>query len=632
MFKYSKILFIFLFWSCAIQAFGTGRNDLEKNLLTKISTEKIGSEKSWTNLLHYSKNIFNSFKSEINDKSFFLSSIGHRDPQAELITNIQVLLSSPTYPCQFPARTQWIVDRFQLSPNDFQGNCTELEKWRERLSAKSVSIIFASSYLNNPASMYGHTFLRINKELSQEGTDLLDFAASYGALSIKSQGFTYAMRGLLGGFRGGYAWSPYYVKVLQYNDVNSRDLWEYKINLDGKTLNQLINHLWEIRKTTKTYFFLNKNCSYELLSTLDAVNTDFDFSKSFRWRTIPIDTLKKMTDRKNFIKNISLRPSLSFKIFAMKKRLNKKNLKIVNQLFSGDINKGLSEIHLLDNQEKALILETAYLRLKHRYGYVQEVNPAIQTRETLLLESRSKLSTKSFESDFSTKTFIPPHLSHKSSRIAIGFGHSNQNDSFEEFSTRGSLHDLEENPQGYLESSGLTMFGLKTRYYNKSGKLTLEDLTLVDIKSIESWNNWTKPFSWHGRLALETAHDLKTSPEKSLVALFKGAGGLTSAEFSPLKIKFYAMPAAELQMAGMFTDNHRMGIGGDLGFVAQIIPTWRIQTIGFYRDFISGEKGTLTGFQFKNGISLGQKYFVRLEYKKENRNKESLFSLNRYIF
>ena len=39
----------------------------------------------------------------------------------------------------------------------------------------------------------------------------------------------YTYKGLFGGFPGAYSSSPYYEGILEYNDIEDRNLWEYEI-------------------------------------------------------------------------------------------------------------------------------------------------------------------------------------------------------------------------------------------------------------------------------------------------------------------------------------------------------------------------------------------------------------------
>ncbi len=65
-------------------------------------------------------------------------------------------------------------------------------------------MVFASGYVNSPASMFGHTFLRIDSSL--ENSPLLSFAVNYAALTDpKDGGIAFTVKGMLGGYKGYYS-------------------------------------------------------------------------------------------------------------------------------------------------------------------------------------------------------------------------------------------------------------------------------------------------------------------------------------------------------------------------------------------------------------------------------------------
>jgi len=63
--------------------------------------------------------------------------------------------------CRFPARRQWLAERLGGHSFPFQP-CPKYERWTRSAAVESVSIVFATGYLGNPASYYGHTLLKFN--------------------------------------------------------------------------------------------------------------------------------------------------------------------------------------------------------------------------------------------------------------------------------------------------------------------------------------------------------------------------------------------------------------------------------------------------------------------------------------
>jgi hypothetical protein len=86
--------------------------------------------------------------------------------------------------------------------------------------------------MNNPASMFGHTFLRVDKNREGPEQTLLNYGVNYAAnVDTKNvNALAYAFEGLFGFFRGTFTLFPYYAKVQEYSNWESRDLWEYELD------------------------------------------------------------------------------------------------------------------------------------------------------------------------------------------------------------------------------------------------------------------------------------------------------------------------------------------------------------------------------------------------------------------
>ena len=140
-------------------------------LIDKGRQAKLAGEREWHLLLHYRKDLFGGHTSEQDDQGFFLSPDGKTDPQAELdatlkqfFTNELVGRSKQPAQCAFIARYEWLrnqlhFDETRLPPMA----CERFERWFADFEAQSITLIFPSAFLNNPASMFGHTLLRVDQ-------------------------------------------------------------------------------------------------------------------------------------------------------------------------------------------------------------------------------------------------------------------------------------------------------------------------------------------------------------------------------------------------------------------------------------------------------------------------------------
>src|SRR5690606_5397884 len=107
-----------------------------------------------------------------------------------------------------------------------------------------VSLVYSSAYPNNPASMFGHTFLKIE---SSRKSNLIDTGINFAAYTPKNPNMlAFMFNGVAGGYLGMWSIEPYFTKVNQYVNSESRDLWEYELNLSKEETHHLLMHLWEL--------------------------------------------------------------------------------------------------------------------------------------------------------------------------------------------------------------------------------------------------------------------------------------------------------------------------------------------------------------------------------------------------
>jgi len=67
-------------------------------------------------------------------------------------------------------------------------------------NVSSVSLVYATGYLGNPASYYGHVLLKINSDGDTQ-TALEDQAINFGAIIPDNEGMvSYILKGLMGGY------------------------------------------------------------------------------------------------------------------------------------------------------------------------------------------------------------------------------------------------------------------------------------------------------------------------------------------------------------------------------------------------------------------------------------------------
>jgi hypothetical protein len=202
-----------------------------------VSTEKLhelANSAYWKLLLRYEPARTQSgVQSEARSSHYFLADTGRDSPLNELKALIAAVaapeIDNNHAACRFPARTRWLYQQIGISAPDF--SCPAYDEWRGLINPQQATLVFASDYLNNPSSMFGHTFLRLDAPGQTEDTRLLAYAVNYAAQADAKNPFTFAYKGLTGGYPGVFSLMPYYEKVKEYSDMENRDLWEYQLSL-----------------------------------------------------------------------------------------------------------------------------------------------------------------------------------------------------------------------------------------------------------------------------------------------------------------------------------------------------------------------------------------------------------------
>ena len=197
-------------------------------LVALARSRGLAGARDWRLLLHYRPTLFGGWKSEAAGTPFFLSGpVGPGDPEAELEASLRAFLApgpaGDAHPqCRLPARWDWLKRALGVDPlRVHEQRCPAFETWRTGISAQSVTLVYATAYLNSPASMYGHTFLRLSRSTG-EGNPLLDYIVNFAADVDTENGFVYAVKGVTGMFPGHFYVMPYYVKVQEYSNIDCR--------------------------------------------------------------------------------------------------------------------------------------------------------------------------------------------------------------------------------------------------------------------------------------------------------------------------------------------------------------------------------------------------------------------------
>lgn len=195
---------------------------------------------------------------QIKEKGFLLS-LPAFSAKEELSRTVELLYGAdPTAVCRFPARYLWLQKRLLLPPLPLEA-CPQVAEFRQKAPADDIYLIFASENIAQPASILGHSFIKLSGH-NEEG-ELVSHAVSFytDVDTINVPWLLY--ESLIVGKRGFFSLSPFEEKRVQYVDFEQRSLWEYKLALDSFQRELVRLHLLELKEARLTYYFHSYNCA-----------------------------------------------------------------------------------------------------------------------------------------------------------------------------------------------------------------------------------------------------------------------------------------------------------------------------------------------------------------------------------
>jgi len=507
----------------------------------------------------------NGWESKVQDKDYFFSSEGKYNPEKEWIATTKAFklpatsfstTENPHPQCRFPSRFELVKTLLnELSiPLTFPDiECPGYQQWRKKINGKRATLVFASSYLNSPSSMFGHTFLRFDADDVSDKSEWLSYALNFGAVAEKDENsILYAYKGLVGGYSGYFAMMPYYQKIKEYSKMENRSLWEYPLNLSPTEVDTLLAHVWELRGVAFTYFFFDENCSYRLLELIEVAKPDVELTESFRAHAIPIDTVR-MLDASGLLGNSVYRASASEKLQFNAHQLSKREIMQVKALADGRLTpEDVSSLAVLD-------LAYQYLQLS---SVKKQRTPALARRQFSLLKAINRHSKTG--ADSSPKKLprpTSPQNSHHSQMAALRTGVLEKS-AFLDIEFRATYHDLLDPLDGYLQGASINMGRVVFRQYENSA-LDLQHIDFIDINSLSPQSELHQPTTWRVNVGIERIY---SANDNWLTLQLNGGAGVSVEPYDDLLM--YGLTEARMEYALDGSTMVDAGLGARSGIMA----------------------------------------------------------------
>lgn len=622
-------------------SFGQDPNCITNNL-KKLHEKQLWDHPQWLRLLHMREGIF-SPRSEADGQVFFIAENGSSSPKDELIETVKAFCEnksrktkSKAIPsilprCQFPAR-EGFLNQHTLSgwPTP---SCPNLEDWKRKVGNKKVHLVFSSYYANNPSSVFGHTLLRFDRSQSDSNklfNPLLSYGINFAGDPTTSNPVLYAFLGMVGGFKGNFASLPYYYKVREYTDFDSRDLWEYELNLSELQINTLLNHIWEQGFTHYNYYYFTENCSYHLLTTLDVVVPEYQLADKIPYWVIPVDTVKAVYQKSpRLVKNVAFRPSLYRQFDERMKRLNKMKLTSgFNQYLKTN---SLPEAY--SDEDKAYIMDTVldYWDFKHSKKLLDAQSP--ESKEKMKhLKLRTKLPMTD-RLEFNPSNYEQPDLSHETLRLGASYQKSQLFGESYELDLRFALHDLLDPQIGYPNTAKIEFFRFKTTYYSEKDQVKLTDFKFFDVQLLSPLNNsLEKTYSWRATTGF-TRDNINCDYCLNARVLMQGGGAIGLMDQSLI---LYGLVGADIKFSPRYQDENLKAIPvGTIGARAHLPLNFALalQSHSYINSIYAHPNSTIHEGELRQNFSLN--HALGTKYSRETfsgfKNETSNFTYYYYF-
>jgi len=551
---------------------------------------RLHEQKGWSALLHMAPRVGGiGQQTDVKTEWFFLS--GTHDAEAELEATLAAFFSpAPLQPrdeparCQFSARFAWLADHLPLEEADLPDvQCDRRDQWLKALAPERIWLVFPAAYLNSPASMFGHTLLRVDNRESGTGSDgraLLAYAINYAAETEESNGLIFAFKGLTGGYDGSFSVMPYYEKVRDYARIENRDIWEYPLDLDDEQMNRLLLHVWELRGVKFDYYFFHRNCAYQLQALLQTVEADVDLLEGFRWRAIPTDTIRRLAEGQTVSAPPKFRPAMATRLRTRSALLPDDSLKTARAIALGNVDAEAPGTKF-DPLTAARTLDVAHDLIYYRYqSGVEDREPALR-RARRVLGARAELGSRSSFPDPEPPATAPSD-GHPTMRFGMGV-YADERAAGPRLRWRPAYHDLLDPQDGYDAGAELAFFDVALAGDTRNGGVTLDHLWLVDIVSATPPNIISSPIGWHARFGGLRRFSVVAPFELTV----ETGGGRVFGSMDSFGAAFFL--DTELSSTRQESHGHRVGLGAQVRVFWEPISDLRGEISWQIRETVSGD-------------------------------------------
>lgn len=614
-FKYtigSLLLWVSCFFIPSMQA------QTQSQIIEQAINKELYKKNTWKKLLVYEDGLF-GLKSPIKNKDFFFAKDGATNPKAEMIATINAFYSRKNYKaldlhpqCRMIARKTWILKELGLSydvlPNQ---KCPKYQQWSHKNKVTSISLIFSTGYLGNPASFFGHPLLKFNVEDERGNSSLLDYSLNYGALTGDNDDpISYSLKGLFGGYNAAFTHIQFFYHNHNYSEVELRDMWEYKLNLTQDQVDMIVMHAWEMLGREITYFFTQDNCAYRMAELINLV-VDEQILPQFVPYAIPhtmFDRIAhmKLPNGEPLVKSLKYRPSRQTKLTKKYKSLNDDSTQLVLDVVNNKATLESIKFETKGIDEKIKITNTLIDYSMFLLASDKENKLYKKMRQKYLL-ARSKLPLQAIEKVDSE--IAPIHEGQRPVLTRLSLGNTRDGVAFHDFEWRPAYYDLLSPDTGRLPFSSLAIWKMEMRLIEE--RLILRELDFFDVSAFNIASTdlpGDGSFAWKFRLGITSQSILCEECQVAAMKLGFGKAWEIDGKIAPY---FFIGP----NLTSSLNDIGTTGSLSEIGTIITLSDDYRMIINQSYSKFYNQDEQYLETFSVDQRFGSERTWDIRLGYK-----------------
>lgn len=603
----------FLLCICLFAA-GFAHAAAPSGLLEQARAKALARDPYWLALLHYSGG-----ESEIHSPAFFLSPAGHHDAEAELEATLDAIFAPlDAVPdrhaqCRFVARYRWLrrkLDWSAASPPDV--NCAKFRAYSAGGAVESVSVIYATGYLSNPASFYGHVVIKFNTRRGTFANDLLEQSVNFGADVPRGENpVVYVAKGLFGGYDATFSNAQFFRVNHDYAENELRDLWEYVIDLSRDQVDELVAHSWELLGMRFRYYFLKENCAFRMAQLLELV-IHRRLLPELPW-AIPASLFDRLSvierDGKPLVRRVRRIPSRQSVFHERYAALSDAQRSSVDALVASDLDFGSATYRRLSVDEKIGLVDV--LLDYYEYRIVSDrKDPALDQAKQKLLIERLQLPARHTQTDAAPVPAAPPHEGPLPFLLGAGIVHNSVQGDGLLLRLRPSSYDALSLDAGRIPNSTLALLDLTAVVFKGSARVRRLDLIHVEnLNSAATSLPHDGGLAWNFRVGYEV-HDLACRD----CGVTKVAGGFGLAR--ALTPRFTGFAMLDLALGTRYADFGRVAVTPRLGLIGTPTPGWKTSLSIGWRSYPGSDAPGERVLRWENRIGGQRDWDLRLFYER----------------